>query len=284
MYSIGGSRADHNASPTLDGVGNLTEGGRMSLNTGELNGDIDGLFDKLLGQSTEVPDALAEVATVTLCADQDVCLGGDFVDTFPISDTSMALFMGDFVGHDSSLARKAVVLKFLVRRLVSAGLSVSEIMERASALVGNAMPDQYASAFLGRLDLIDGRLEYSSAGHEPGVIFRPNGTESLEISGMLLGVLSNPKYESHVVNIAGATLALYTDGLTEAVVNQDRTRYGTERLTSVLNSRLMAGHSLSEVASMTFADIADACVKEPLSDDATLLLIRPLVPLNLRME
>jgi hypothetical protein len=68
------------------------------------------------------------------------------------------------------------------------------------------------------LDTRSGTLRYASAGHEPPLLARANGTEeALEATGPLLGVgLDLPYGESTVTLWLGDALLMMTDGVTEA--------------------------------------------------------------------
>lgn len=96
--------------------------------------------------------------------------------------------------------------------------------------------------------------------------------ERLEAGGLPLGIQSDAVYQSGTVMLApGDWLAIFTDGLVEAVNDRDED-YGEERLIWVLN----AGAAISppKLLSRIMVDLDTFVGTTPQHDDVTCMLIR----------
>lgn len=95
---------------------------------------------------------------------------------------------------------------------------------------------RFATAFLCALDPEEGWIEYTNAGHNPGLLVRGDGrVEWLHTHGLPLASFPGlkPYASSKVFLDPGDLLFLYTDGITEATDAQDE-EFGEERLSTFL--------------------------------------------------
>lgn len=93
------------------------------------------------------------------------------------------------------------------------------ITGRVNRLLESSMePGTFVTFFFAALDPVTPRIDYVNAGHPSPLLLRQNGSlEKLEAGGVILGILSDAAYEQGSVTLsAGDTLALFTDGVTEA--------------------------------------------------------------------
>jgi sigma-B regulation protein RsbU (phosphoserine phosphatase) len=129
--------------------------------------------------------------------------------------------------------------------------------------------------FIGCLDLKTGHLAYSCGGHNPPLLIGQS-IEQLPVAQKLpVGVISGMKYEMQETQIAsGATLLLYTDGLTEAM-NANSELFGGDRMTKTVERLLSEGEATpkSIICGLTDAVKAFAADAEQ-SDDLTMMTIR----------
>jgi sigma-B regulation protein RsbU (phosphoserine phosphatase) len=96
----------------------------------------------------------------------------------------------------------------------------------------NCPSNRFITFFYCVLDPATGELGYCNAGHNPPVIVRANGAvEYLEGGGPVLGILSIANYSAYRVKLEpGDTLAIYSDGVTEATNAKDEGSLATSRL------------------------------------------------------
>ena len=190
-------------------------------------------------------------------------VGGDFYDFFPIGNGTYGLMIGDVMGKGKEAAASTALLRYSVRAFTSLGIGPAAALKRLNSMIENQhFPFDTATIFLGILDPVAGELRFSSAGHEPPMLYRAQGIGmSLSTSGMMLGVGIECEYDEDMVVLhPGDHLLLMTDGATEArseqgqfltcdgvwemlknAVREDSTESALSRLTSDLVSYI--GHS-----------------------------------------
>jgi serine phosphatase RsbU (regulator of sigma subunit) len=135
----------------------------------------------------------------------------------------------------------------------------------------------FVTLFYGILQPETGFLRYSCAGHNPPLLFRAKaaGQESpmpLAVPGIALGVLEEVTLgESQVVVEPGDILICYTDGVTEAIDN-DEEPFGVARLVEVVDAHR------EQPAAAVLSAINDALLTftgdRPPFDDVTLVVIK----------
>ena len=102
-------------------------------------------------------------------------------------------------------------------------------------LCENNEKGMFVTAWLGILDLQNGRLEFANAAHNPPLL-KKDGEPFMYMDykkyrrGLVLGGLAEVRYSNNEIYLSpGDVLFLYTDGVTEAV-NHDLELYGEDRL------------------------------------------------------
>ena len=79
-----------------------------------------------------------------------------------------------------------------------------------------------------------GKLVFCNAGHNPPLIYGVDGLRRIEVGGMPVGLFEMAPYSADSVELKpGDTLALYSDGVTEAH-NIAGEEFGEERMVEVL--------------------------------------------------
>ena len=132
----------------------------------------------------------------------------------------------------------------------------------------------FLSLFLCLLDPDNGRLIYTSAGHNPGLLFTEQGAKHtmLANSGLIIGVMQDVDYNETEMKLGkGDILVLYTDGVTEAM-NKKGKEFGLQRLIQLVQQH----HSLSaqEIISHISSSLSDFIGRKPLHDDLTLTIAK----------
>ena len=141
----------------------------------------------------------------------------------------------------------------------------------------------FVTFFAGMLDLETGLLRYCNAGHNKPIVVSDgqlkmdNGQLStanvqfLDAKPYLpLGVFEGTNYEEkEYILPPGATLFLYTDGLTEAMT-QDHEQFGSERMMAQLQGGVGCQEQIERMTQAVHEFVGDA----PQSDDLTMLAIR----------
>jgi len=92
------------------------------------------------------------------------------------------------------------------------------MLDAADRALRRDYPDLYVTAWVGIVDLVSRNLTFASAGHPPALLARNDGTLT-ELSDWALPLGLRVAHQGEATTVAltdGATLVLYTDGLTEA--------------------------------------------------------------------
>jgi serine phosphatase RsbU (regulator of sigma subunit) len=223
------------------------------------------LFPKVIPQP-----AGYEIAAINIpCS----VVGGDYYDVIQLENGDTALAIADVAGKGAAASILMAGLQASLRSLLLGRNSLSELMPVLNMLVCSQVPDgSFITMFLGILSGRDGRLEYCSAGHDPPIVLRADGTsERPDVGGLVLGVDPGARYRCGTIVLEpGDRLLAFTDGVTDAFSPEDDEPFGIERL---LNA--MAGHreESSEGLVTTFVRLLDSWVgEEPHTDDVTMLV------------
>lgn len=93
----------------------------------------------------------------------------------------------------------------------------------------------FVTSWIGLIDLNNDKLTFVNAGHESPIIKTNGEFKFLETENdLVLGVMENMKFNSHVVNLnPGDKILLYTDGVTDAN-NENNEFFGKDNLLKVV--------------------------------------------------
>jgi PAS domain S-box-containing protein len=157
------------------------------------------------------------VAVRYLAATRGVDIGGDFYDVAPLTGGSVAIAVGDVVGHDITAAATMGQLRSVYRSLLVESPAPSAVIDRLQASWPLLGLQRMATALFARLDLPSGRLRVASAGHPPPLLLTGGRAEFLDVvPSRLLGAPPAAAVEWTGKLPPGATLVLFTDGLVES--------------------------------------------------------------------
>ena len=94
----------------------------------------------------------------------------------------------------------------------------------------------FVTLWAGILDLTDGSLKYSSAGHNPPALIHEGKAEFIKTkSNFILAGMEDITYKVSELRLGeGDAVFMYTDGVTEATTASNEL-YGNERLLACLN-------------------------------------------------
>jgi len=180
-------------------------------------------------------------------------IGGDIYAISALADGSVALMIADVSGHGVTAALISAMVKTEFESQIRLGggpLAWAEGMNRA--LAHNTLPEQFATAFLARLDPVSCQLRYVVAGHEaplklPGGARRGDAVPTvLAGRGFMLGIDEHLPFQEHEAPMEpGDRLVLYTDGLVE-VEREDGTFLGMEGLKQLCMELPLEGDAAAE--------------------------------------
>jgi PAS domain S-box-containing protein len=147
-------------------------------------------------------------------------VGGDWYDAVRLPSGSIALFLGDMVGHGDEAAALMGEFRFTCRGLVRAwDVPGTILQELEHAILANHRPGQALATMVAAVIDPDGTLHYSVAGHPAPVVRRSDGSiEMLDRArARLLGASTTIPARSTATDHLdpGDVLVLFSDGAFE---------------------------------------------------------------------
>jgi serine phosphatase RsbU (regulator of sigma subunit) len=197
-------------------------------------------------------------------------VGGDWYDVLPLADGRVGLVIGDVVGHDIEAASVMGTLRHVLRAYAWPGGGPASVIRRVDELALGPQPGALATLVYAIYDPARHELTWSSAGHPPPLLLRPDGRSDylLGANSTLVGVGPDVDRTEQTATLdVGATLVLYTDGLVET--REDSLTDGLERLAALAENRSSA--SEDELVDLLLADVEAA---EQRKDDVAILVAR----------
>jgi sigma-B regulation protein RsbU (phosphoserine phosphatase) len=167
------------------------------------------------------------------------------------------------------------VTQTLHRGIANIKMNTGEIVTKVSkSLSQNNETSMFVTYFMLILNIRTGEMQYTNAGHNPPFILRDGGAVA-KISkrhGPPMGV-ADLDYGLDVMTLnPGDTLALYTDGVTEAM-NINNNEFGENRLLSVLTD-CAADPSPRNITDSILLAVSKFTAGQEQSDDITILALQ----------
>jgi len=205
-------------------------------------------------------------------------LSGDLFGWRGESGGKLTLWLVDVSGHGVRAGFAAVVMKLLLAEM-DPGLPLTEIprqLENRFQAARNPDDSMFLYATGAFLRIADaGGIEYVSAGHQPLLLCREDGSvESLKSTGMPIALIPGERWEGGETRLAkGDTLLLYSDGLVE-LRNDVGEEFGENRVADVLRR----GGPAPEICDNLLRAIEDFHDLERLDDDLSLIVLQRRTP------
>ncbi len=201
--------------------------------------------------------------------------GGDIYDLFTFKSGNVGFLLGDATGHGIGPALMISETRAAVRAMAAHSSDLGLILrETNELLVGDAPDGRFVTLFAGMICCQSNQVSYSSAGQGPTLLLRDGGRriESLEPTGLPLGIMSGPAWPVRQVNMtAGDVLLVVSDGIIECV-NPHGGMLGSDALLAAVGANLerSAAELVRVIAELTeqFADGAE------FRDDRTAIVIK----------
>ena len=205
-------------------------------------------------------------------------VSGDFFDVFPISDTSVGIFICDVMGHGVRAALVTSMMRALLeqhsRPESDPGRLLTEINAHLHAILKNAETSLFATALFMVADIERSELIFANAGHPKPFHIRRGRTEVIPLvgsagKGPALGLFPGVPYATARVSIAPSDMImLFTDGLFE-VEAPDEHLYTQEDLLNVVRKR--SALPSQELLEGVLSDIRDFTQRADFDDDVCLI-------------
>ena len=195
--------------------------------------------------------------------------GGDWYDVIALPGRRVAVAVGDVVGRGVEAAAAMGQLESALRAFALQGEGPGSMIEQLAGFAASVPNATMATVACALLDLSDGALRYSCAGHPPPLVVRADGTDEYLWGGRgapLAPELGHSYAEANAQMGIGDTLILYSDGLVE--------RRG-ESIDEGLDRLARAAASASGSAEQVCRHILGSLLASPApADDVALLVLR----------
>jgi serine phosphatase RsbU (regulator of sigma subunit)/biotin operon repressor len=201
-------------------------------------------------------------------------VGGDYYDFLDLGQDRLGLAIGDIAGKGIAAALLMANLQANLRSQCAIALDQPQRLLRSvnQLFFKNTIETAYATLFFAEYDDRVRRLRYANCGHLSALLLRGNDTlERLGSTGTPVGLFE--EWDCTIGErqlFTGDTLALYTDGITEAF-NDTEEEFGERRLIEAL--RRNRGLDSAALMSTVVDEVQKFC---PYSqrDDITLIVAR----------
>jgi sigma-B regulation protein RsbU (phosphoserine phosphatase) len=205
-------------------------------------------------------------------------IGGDYFDFFRFKSGSYGLVIADVAGKGLSSSLLMSSLQTALLTLVADSDSVLDVIRRINHyFLHNVKLVTFVTLFLGQYDPERRTLVYSNAGHNPPLLYRPNGNAPitwLSPTGAAVGIMEEYTLRSELITLQpDDILLLYTDGVTE-LTDSSQQFFGTDRLADLIVAN--AGLSAQDLVTAIHKGLNDFNGNASPADDVTIVAARAL--------
>ncbi len=165
-----------------------------------------------------------ELAGSYRSAGEGLDVGGDFYDVFQIDQDRYALAIGDVSGKGHEAAAITALTRHTLRATALLRSKPSSVLEAVNdVLLDQKADSRFCTVVYGVARPHESGLtiRLASGGHHPPMVARRNGEVDVVASeGVLLGMFDQIRFEDVSIELGpGDVLLLYTDGLTDVVID-----------------------------------------------------------------
>ena len=218
----------------------------------------------------EQDDELCQIYGKSLPARE---VGGDFFDVVRLSETRMAVAIGDVSGHNIAAGLLMAILKGAFRTELQYTTNLEHLARSLNrTILENSDKQMFVSFMCGIFDFGENSLTMVNAGHLPLLQYRAQKGEAVQWNpaGMAFGLSKSAKYQLQKTFYKTDDVFLFiTDGLEESA-NPAGEEYGLERIQQFMVAAKGQGGP-QDLYQGLMADIREFTGPHPARDDLTFL-------------
>jgi len=208
-------------------------------------------------------------------------VGGDYYDFVHVDEETVGVVVADVSGKGVPGSLVMTMIRTALRMEARGNHSAAEVMARMNDFVTEDMKKgMFVTIFYVILDSKNRIISYSSAGHNPMILYRAESDETFFLNprGFPVGIsLPDDSLFRRSIDVEKIKLkkddmlVIYTDGVTEAM-NEEREQYGEERLLSLIkkHGRLAPPEFIEKLSD----DVKEFTGGYPQNDDITVVAIK----------
>ena len=200
-------------------------------------------------------------------------VGGDFYDLIPLKDNRFVFVLGDVSGKGVAAALLAAMAQGALQVQFASNLPLTEVITSVNKVLAlRSESNRFITLFSAVLDR-EGHFTFINAGHNPPILARATGeTEMLTTKSVLLGAFDFIEYKPMQTRLkSGDVVVMYTDGVTEAV-NNDNEMFSDERLEELV--RQSTDLSAEQIKQRILNEVLSFTRGLPQGDDITLIVLK----------
>jgi len=204
-------------------------------------------------------------------------VGGDYYDFVMLDDHHLGIIVGDVSGKGVSAAFYMAEMKGIFQSLSKIYPSPSEFLTKAHAALSETIDKRsFISVIYAVLDLRDGAMTVSRAGHCPMLYIKGNKAEYVKPTGLGLGMGTPSLFERTIrqerIQLSRGDAAIFfTDGVTEARPPGGE-EFGYERLLEI--GKRTGSKSALEIRDAIIMAVDGHMNHQAPEDDLTLVVIK----------
>jgi len=200
-------------------------------------------------------------------------VGGDLVDSIPLSEQRLGIAVGDIAGKGLGAALLMAKLQSTLRALGPYFPSLSDLGKRLNEIFcRDSIPSRFATLAYLELTADSGAIRLLNAGHLPPIVVRNGAIEQLQRVAPALGIIQQAEFvEQYITLSPHETIVVYSDGLTEAQ-NRNEEFFGDERFHSLLRTIGTAG--CNEIGKRLLAELDHFVGDARPSDDLSFVILK----------
>lgn len=202
--------------------------------------------------------------------------GGDYFDFIPLTETQMAIVVGDVSGHGLGSALVMVSARASLIGFLDLKLDISQILNRMNhQMVRDNSSEKFMTLLLGVLDMEQNTFQYTSAGHDAPLFFQNayNIFQELDSTGIPLGMIDDEEFPKSPLFpiVPGDILLFATDGVWETM-NETNETFGKDRIIDLI--RKNGPLNAKEIVELILRELKQFSKNQIQRDDITLIILK----------
>ena len=201
-------------------------------------------------------------------------VGGDIYDVHRLRNDTIRIFLADATGHgiQAALMTMSIHSEYLSIKdyILPPGRILTILNTRYFRRYSHL--NSFFSCLILDIDLKEGIISYSSAGHPDQILYNSERQIRLKSTGKIIGVLENVEYGTREENFGNSDrLCLFSDGIYE-MINPDGKEFGEDKFFALADElkNLPAPSFLDNIIRRVFAFLGIG----PQQDDITLISVQ----------
>jgi serine phosphatase RsbU (regulator of sigma subunit) len=208
-------------------------------------------------------------------------VGGDYYDFFEVDEHAIGIVVADVSGKGIGSSMVMTMIRTSMRLEARGNKRASYVLDKVNRIaVDDVKKGMYVTMFYVILDAKKRMVNYSSAGHNPMIIYRSSSksVSFLNPGGIAVGIdLGDPdEFKKRITSEKlklrkGDLLFIYTDGITEAM-NEKREQFGENRLVEFIKQYVHL--PADEFKAKLNDELTNFTKGYPQNDDITFVVIK----------